>query len=185
MVFVKKKGYFIFTILFGILVTLIYFLFSWRINVNNFVEKDLRKYDYKIIFTNKYNLPLAQPKVIPTPVWISAEMVGWTIETILLNYQFDFNVFAPIHKNILQKKYQQISTIGLIPAAQYIKWYPRQLLTKQVLKQVLIPNFLQSKVIKILQDKVNSSKIIITKLQQYLSGSYLKYFNIIRLFCVF
>ncbi|KAF0850101.1 hypothetical protein [Spiroplasma poulsonii] len=112
-------------------------------------------------------------------------MVGWTIETILLNYQFDFNVFAPIHKNILQKKYQQISTIGLIPTAQYIKWYPRQLLTKQLLKQVLIPNFLQSKVIKILQDKVNSSKIIITKLQQYLSGSYLKYFNIIRLFCVF
>ncbi|AOX43449.1 hypothetical protein S100390_v1c01060 [Spiroplasma sp. NBRC 100390] len=185
MVLVKKKGYFIFTILFGILVTLIYFLFAWRINGNNFVEKDFRKYDYKIIFINKYNLPLSQPKIIPASVWLSTEVVGWTIEAILLNYQFDFNSFVPINKNTLQKKYQHITTIGLVPKAQYIKWYPRQLVTKQLLAQVSIPNFLQPEVIKMLQDRINSSTIIITKLQQYLSGSYLKYFNIIRLFCVF
>ncbi|WP_283271668.1 hypothetical protein [Spiroplasma sp. SV19] len=167
--------------------TLIYFLFSWRINgnVNNFIEKNHQEYDHKIIFTNKYNLPLVQPKIIPVPFCFPVEMVGWTIEAILLNYQFKFNSFTPINKNTLQKKYQQITTIGLIPKAQYIKWYPRQLVTQALLNQVLLPNFLQGEVIRILQDKINASEIIIAKLQQYLSGSYLKYFNIIRLFCVF
>ncbi|WP_425380176.1 hypothetical protein [Spiroplasma endosymbiont of Stenodema calcarata] len=187
MISIKKKGYFAFIILFGILVTLIYFLFSLRANNDRSepIEKDLRQYNYKIIFINKYNLPLINSKVIPPAFNFSAEMVGWTIETILLHYRFNFSVFTPINKNTLQKKYHQITTIGLIPKPQYIKWYSRQLVTPQLLNQVLVPSFLQTEVIRILQDKINSSEIISTKLRQYLSGSYLKYFNIIRFFCVF
>lgn len=77
MVVFKKNGYFIFTILFGILVTLIYFLFSWRINsnINSSVEKFYQKNDNKIIFANKYNLPLINLKIIINHIWFSGELV--------------------------------------------------------------------------------------------------------------
>lgn len=176
-----------FTILFGVLVTLIYFLFSFRDNnyQKNKTTTDFHNNIYQIVFTNKYNLPLLNKNIIPTPLQITEQMLGISIEEILLKFNFKFQNYMPINKNTLQKKYRQMTSIGLIPNPKYIKWYQRHLINKQLLNQVLIPQFLQSQIINILQLKIADTKIIVNKLQQYLTGIYVKYFNIIRLFCVF
>ncbi len=140
---------------------------------------------YQIVFTNKYNLPLLNKNIIPNPLQITEQMLGISIEEILLKFNFKFQNYMPINQNTLQKKYRQLTNIGLIPNPKYIKWYHCYLITKQLLNQVLIPQFLHSQIINILQLETTDTKKIINKLQQYLAGTYVKYFNILRLFCVF
>ncbi|MFU0251977.1 MULTISPECIES: hypothetical protein [unclassified Spiroplasma] len=74
-----------FTILFGVLVTLIYFLFSFRDNTyqKNKPTTDFNNNIYQIVFTNKYNLPLLNKNIIPNPLQITEQMLGISIEEIL------------------------------------------------------------------------------------------------------
>ncbi|WP_338990069.1 hypothetical protein [Spiroplasma endosymbiont of Seladonia tumulorum] len=94
-----------FTILFGVLVTLIYFLFSFRDNnyQKNKPTTDFNNNIYQIVFTNKYNLPLLNKNIIPNPLQITEQMLGISIKEILLKFNFKFQNYMPINQNTLQK----------------------------------------------------------------------------------
>ncbi|GAA6238218.1 MAG: hypothetical protein SPLM_03400 [Spiroplasma phoeniceum] len=53
-------------------------------------------------------MPLLNKNIIPNPLQITEQMIGISIEEILLKFNFKFQNYMPINQNTLQKKISAI-----------------------------------------------------------------------------